>query len=169
MENLIYLLKKKSSSHLWALDLHNQTGMDRLLATLMPLIQFEKGYENYKIYRYIDIIIALYVVYILVYILIAFRWINLHYSCLYQYNCSLNIFKTFDVFSSILLINKIQFWSFQYILEKNIIATIKIQNNNYGTSNHSLFSIAPCKVITFNPLCILFGISSLLLFWWLPF
>jgi hypothetical protein len=31
-------------------------------------------------------------------------------------------------------------------------------------SNHSFFSIAPCKVITLNPLCSLFGISSLLLF-----
>ena len=32
-------------------------------------------------------------------------------------------------------------------------------------SNHSFFSIAPCKVITLNPLCILFGgINSLLLF-----
>ena len=33
--------------------------------------------------------------------------------------------------------------------------------------NHSFFFIAPCKVITLNPLCILFSISSLLLFWWL--
>ena len=37
----------------------------------------------------------------------------------------------------------------------------------YCDSNIGLFSIAPCKVITLNPLCILFGISSLLLFWWL--
>ena len=34
-------------------------------------------------------------------------------------------------------------------------------------SNIGLFSIAPCKVINFNPFCILFGTSSLLLFWWL--
>ena len=55
---------------------------------------------------------------------------------------------------------------------KNIIATIKIRNN-YGAiqsftfpilrSNIGLYSIAPCKVITLDPLCILFGISSLLL------
>ena len=32
-------------------------------------------------------------------------------------------------------------------------------------SNHSFFSITPCKVFTLNPFCILFGISSLLLFW----
>ena len=54
---------------------------------------------------------------------------------------------------------------------ENIIATTKIRND-YGASNHSnfqycdsnieLFSIAPCKAITLNPLCILFGISSLL-------
>ena len=31
-------------------------------------------------------------------------------------------------------------------------------------SNHSIFSIAPCKVFTLNPFCILFIISSLLLF-----
>jgi hypothetical protein len=30
--------------------------------------------------------------------------------------------------------------------------------------NIGLFSIAPCKVITFNPLLILLGVSSLLLF-----
>ena len=33
----------------------------------------------------------------------------------------------------------------------------------YCDSNIGLFSIAPCKVITLNPFCILFGISSLLL------
>ena len=32
----------------------------------------------------------------------------------------------------------------------------------YCDSNIRLFSIAPCKVINLNPLCILFGISSLL-------
>ena len=56
---------------------------------------------------------------------------------------------------------------------KNIIATNKIRNNyvgiqsfifQYCDSNIGLFSIAPCKVITPNPFCILFGISSLLLF-----
>ena len=39
----------------------------------------------------------------------------------------------------------------------------------YCDSNIALFSIALCKVITLNPLCILFGIRFLLLFWWLPF
>ena len=39
-------------------------------------------------------------------------------------------------------------------------------NFQYCDSNIGLFSISPCKVITLNPLCILFGIS-LLLFWWL--
>ena len=34
----------------------------------------------------------------------------------------------------------------------------------YCDSNIGLFSIAPCKVITLNPFCILFGIGSLLLF-----
>ena len=34
----------------------------------------------------------------------------------------------------------------------------------YCKSNIGLFSIAPCKVITPNPLCILFCIVSLLLF-----
>ena len=33
--------------------------------------------------------------------------------------------------------------------------------------NIGLFSNAPCKVLTLNPLCILFGISSFLLFCWL--
>ena len=37
----------------------------------------------------------------------------------------------------------------------------------YCDSNIGLFSIAPCKVITHNPFCILFGTSSLLLFGWL--
>ena len=51
---------------------------------------------------------------------------------------------------------------------ENIIATTKIRNN-YGViqsiiHNIGLFSIAPCKIITFNPLSILFGISTLLLF-----
>ena len=35
----------------------------------------------------------------------------------------------------------------------------------YCDSNIGFFSIAPCKVITLNLLCILFGNSSLLLFW----
>ena len=42
-------------------------------------------------------------------------------------------------------------------------------NFQYCDSNIGLFSIAPCEVITLNPLCIPFGISSLLLFWWLFF
>ena len=42
-------------------------------------------------------------------------------------------------------------------------------NVQYCYRNIGLFSIAPCKVITLNPLCIPFGISSLLLFWGLPF
>ena len=42
-------------------------------------------------------------------------------------------------------------------------------NFQYCDSQIGLSSIAPCKVITLNPLCILFGISSLLLFWWLSF
>ena len=37
-------------------------------------------------------------------------------------------------------------------------------NFQYCFSNTGLFSIAPCKVNTLNPLCILFGIISLLLF-----
>ena len=56
---------------------------------------------------------------------------------------------------------------------ENIIATTKIRNNygaiqsfifQYCDSNIGLYSIAPSKVITLNPLCILFGFSSLLLF-----
>ena len=49
---------------------------------------------------------------------------------------------------------------------ENIIATTKIPNNCSAIQsfNIGLFSIAPCKVITLDPLCILFGISSLLLF-----
>ena len=39
----------------------------------------------------------------------------------------------------------------------------------YCDSNAGLFSIAPCKVITLIPLCILFGISSLFLFLWLSY
>ena len=57
----------------------------------------------------------------------------------------------------------------EYTVGENIIATTKIRNN-YGPiqsfifRNIGLFSIIPCKVITLNPLCILFGISFLLLF-----
>ena len=40
-------------------------------------------------------------------------------------------------------------------------------NFQYCDSNIGLYSIAPCKVITLNLIYILFGISSLLLFWWL--
>ena len=39
----------------------------------------------------------------------------------------------------------------------------------YCDSNIGLFSIAPGKVITLNPLSILFGISCLLFFLWLSF
>ena len=56
---------------------------------------------------------------------------------------------------------------------ENIIATTKIRNNYCAIqsfifqccdSNIGLFTIAPCKVISPNLLCILFGISSLLSF-----
>ena len=57
---------------------------------------------------------------------------------------------------------------------ENIIVTIKYEiimvlsnhsNFQYCCRNIGLFSIAPCNVIILNPLCILFCISSLLLFW----
>ena len=53
-----------------------------------------------------------------------------------------------------------------FTVGENIIASTKIRNN-YGAiqSLNFLFSIAPCKVITLNPLCTLFCISSLLPFW----
>ena len=46
--------------------------------------------------------------------------------------------------------------------------------NNYGAIQsfcfqYCDFSIAPCKVITLDPLFILFGISSWLLFWWIHY
>ena len=52
---------------------------------------------------------------------------------------------------------------------ENIIATTKIRNN-YGAIQSFIFPIldfspSPCKVITLNPLCIPFGISSLLPFY----
>ena len=56
---------------------------------------------------------------------------------------------------------------------ENVIATtkyeiIKLPSNRsffqYCDSNIGLFPIAPCKVITLNPFCILLGIGSLLLF-----
>ena len=56
---------------------------------------------------------------------------------------------------------------------ENIIATPKIQNNygatqsfiiQYYDSNIGLFFIAPCKVMTLNPLCILFNLVSVLCF-----
>ena len=52
-----------------------------------------------------------------------------------------------------------------YTVGENIIATTKLRNNygaiqsfiyQYCDSNFGLSSIAPCKVITLNPLCILF-------------
>ena len=46
---------------------------------------------------------------------------------------------------------------------KAVPTDIKELFNNYD-SNIRLLFIAPCKVITLNPLSILFGISSLLLF-----
>ena len=61
-----------------------------------------------------------------------------------------------------------------YNVGENIIATtpkyelIIVPSNHsnfqYCDSNIELFSIAPCKVITLNPLCIFFGISYLLFF-----
>ena len=53
-------------------------------------------------------------------------------------------------------------------VDENIIATTKKRNNfntnfQYCDSNIELFSIAPCKVFTLNPHCILFGISSFLI------
>ena len=58
------------------------------------------------------------------------------------------------------------------LVGENIIATTIIKNDyganysnfKYCDSNIGLFSIALCKVITLNPLCILFCIISLLLF-----
>ena len=53
---------------------------------------------------------------------------------------------------------------------ENIIATTKIRNNYSAIqllNFLNFFYVAPCKVITLNPLCILFCISSLLLFCWL--
>ena len=56
---------------------------------------------------------------------------------------------------------------------ENIIVTKKIRNNygaiqllffRYCKSNIGLFSIAPCKDITLNLLCFIYGISSLFLF-----
>ena len=54
-------------------------------------------------------------------------------------------------------------------VSENIIVTTKIRNN-YGAiqsfkfpilnSNIGILSIAPCKVSTLNPLCLLFCISS---------
>ena len=44
---------------------------------------------------------------------------------------------------------------------------IMVPSNHSNFQYFGLFSIAPCKVITLNPLCILFCFSSLLLFWWL--
>ena len=49
-------------------------------------------------------------------------------------------------------------------VSENIIATIKMRNNFCHTLKMVIFSIAPCKVITLNPLCILFGISLLIFF-----
>jgi hypothetical protein len=60
-----------------------------------------------------------------------------------------------------------------FTVGENIIATTKIRNNyaaiksfisQYCDRNIGLFYIISCKVITLNPLCILFGISTLLLF-----
>ena len=60
----------------------------------------------------------------------------------------------------------------RYTVGENIIATTKIQNN-YGAIQSLIFSniaiamldfIDPCKVITLNPLCIIFSISTLLIF-----
>ena len=54
----------------------------------------------------------------------------------------------------------------------NIIPTTKIRNN-YGAIQSFYFPISLSQYWTFLycsiPLCILFGISSLLLFWWLSF
>ena len=56
----------------------------------------------------------------------------------------------------------------RYTVGENIIATTKYEiivvPSNHSFLRIGLFPIAPCKVITLNPLCILFGISSLLLF-----
>ena len=50
-----------------------------------------------------------------------------------------------------------------------IIVPSNHSNFQFCDSNIGLFSIAPCKVITLDPHCILFGISSLLHFWRLSF
>ena len=57
-----------------------------------------------------------------------------------------NLFKLFQTFT----------------VGENSIAPTKIRINHYAIQP-SVFSIAPCKVITLNPHSILFGISSLLL------
>ena len=45
-----------------------------------------------------------------------------------------------------------------------IMVISNLSNFQYCVSNIGLLSIAPCKVITLDPLCILFRIGSLLLF-----
>ena len=57
-----------------------------------------------------------------------------------------------------------QYTWWKYTVGENIIATTKMRNN-YGAIQSFIFLYCPCNVITLNPLCILFCISSLLLFW----
>ena len=64
--------------------------------------------------------------------------------------------------------NRIQIQSAKILLLPLKYEIIMFPSNHlffqYCDSNFGLFSFAPCKVITLNPLCILFGIISLLLF-----
>ena len=55
-------------------------------------------------------------------------------------------------------------WLIQLMIIKGLKSD-KYKFFQYCDSNIGLFSNAPCKIITLNPLYIVFGISSLLLFW----
>ena len=69
------------------------------------------------------------------------------------------------------ILNNVQLVKILLLPSKYEIIMVPSNHSNfqYCDSNIGLFSIAPCRVITLNPLCILFGNTSLLLFWWLPF
>ena len=56
-----------------------------------------------------------------------------------------------------------------YTVGENIIATTKIRNNYVAIQSFifPILNFSLLLLITLNPFCILFGISSLLLFWWL--
>ena len=114
-------------------------------------------YLSFYIYLYIFLSVSIYLSFYLFifFSFLIFIYLSILISIYLSFSQYMNIMFLFDYIS----INHVYYIKSAKILllPPNYVIII-------APSNHSNFSNAPCKVITHNSLCILFGISSLLLF-----